>query len=160
MQSLKKLISMVLVLLVACTTLFAQQSLSSWSNVENLKPGTKIVVRTKNGREFVGTKRQSTDDTLFMEAKFQVQGARTISLSKDEIAEVDKRKSRWFLPVIGAAIGIGVGLAWGAVADRGNYEDPGLGKVLGGFLGGVIGVGAGGAAATRSPKTKAVYVAP
>src|SRR5256714_15086389 len=106
MQSANKLLSIVLVLLMSSTTLFAQQALSNWSNVENLKPGTKIVVRTRNGREFVGTKRQSTDDTLFMEARFPVQGARTISLSKDEIAAVDKRESRWLFPIIGAAIGI------------------------------------------------------
>src|SRR5260221_14125751 len=123
MQSLKNVLSMVLVLLVACTTLFAQQALSNWSNVENLKPGTKIVVRTKNGREFVGTKRQSTDDTLFMEAKFAVQGARTISLSKDEIQEVRKQKSSsFFYPLLGLAIGIGVGVAIGSTADHPGTE--------------------------------------
>ncbi|MFN2576267.1 MAG: hypothetical protein ABR607_01100 [Pyrinomonadaceae bacterium] len=160
MNSVKQLVSMVLVLLVGCTSLFAQQALSNWSNVENLKPGARIVVRTKNGREFIGSKRQSTDDTLFMEANFAVQGARMISLSKNEIAEVDKRKSRWFLPIIGAAVGIGAGLAWGAVADRKNYEDPGLGKALGAVFGGGIGLAAGSAAATMKPRTTAVYVAP
>src|SRR6266550_6833016 len=159
MQSLKKLLSMVLVLLVASTTLFAQQSLSNWSNVENLKPGTKILVRTKNGREFVGTKRQSTDDTLFMEAKFPVQGARTISLSKDEIQEVRKNKSTFYYPLLGLAIGLGVGVAIGARADHPGTDDPNLGKMLGGGLGGGIGLIAG-EGLSRRPKTKQIYVAP
>jgi len=159
MQSLKKLLSMVLILLVASTTLFAQQSLSNWSNVENLKPGTKIVVRTKNGREFVGTKRQSTNDTLFMEARFPVQGARTISLSKDEIQEVRKNKSTFYYPLVGLAIGLGVGVAIGARADHPGTDDPNLGKMLGGGLGGGIGLIAG-EGLSRRPKTKQVYLAP
>ena len=150
---------MVLVLLVSSTTLCAQQALSNWSNVENLKPGTKIVVRTKNGREFVGTKRQSTDDALFMEARFPVQGLRTISLSKDEIQEVRKKKSTFFYPLPGLAIGPGVGIAIGAGADHPGTDDPNLGKVLGGGLGGGIGLAAG-EGLSRRPKTKQIYVAP
>ncbi|HEY0348209.1 MAG TPA: hypothetical protein VGC60_08635 [Pyrinomonadaceae bacterium] len=159
MQSANKLLSIVLVLLMSFTTLFAQQSLSNWSNVENLKPGTKIVVRTRNGREFVGTKRQSTDDTLFMEARFPVQGARTISLSKDEIQEVRKNKSTFFYPILGLAIGIGIGIAVGSTADHPGTDDPSLGKILGGGLGGGIGLAAG-AGLSRRPKTKQIYVAP
>lgn len=159
MQSAKRLLSMVLVLLLASTTLFAQQALSNWSNVENLKSGTKVVVRTKNGREFVGTKRQSTDDTLFMEASFPVQGMRTISLSKDEIQEVRKNKSTFFYPLLGLAIGVGVGVALGSRYDHRGSEDPNLGKVLVGGLGGGIGLAAG-AGFSRKPRTKQIYVAP
>ena len=159
MQSAKQLLSIVLVLLMSSATMFAQQALSNWSNVENLKPGTKIVVRTKNGREFVGTKRQSTDDTLFMEAKFAVQGLRTISLSKDEIQEVRKKKSTFFYPLLGLAIGIGVGIAVGSTADHPGTDDPNLGKILGGALGGGIGLTAG-EGISRRPKTKQIYVAP
>jgi hypothetical protein len=139
--------------------MFAQQALSNWSNVENLKPGTKIVVRTKNGREYVGTKRQSTDDTLFMEARFPVQGLRTISLSKDEVQEVRKNKSTFYYPLIGLAIGLGVGVAIGARADHPGTDDPNLGKILGGGLGGGIGLVTG-EGISRRPKTKQIYVAP
>jgi hypothetical protein len=159
MQSAKQLLSIVLVLLMSSTTMFAQQALSNWSNVENLKPGTKIVVRTKNGREYVGTKRQSTDDTLFMEARFPVQGLRTISLSKDEVQEVRKNKSTFYYPLIGLAIGLGVGVAIGARADHPGTDDPNLGKILGGGLGGGIGLVTG-EGISRRPKTKQIYVAP
>jgi len=159
MQSAKQLLSIVLVLLMSSTPMFAQQALSNWSNVENLKPGTKIVVRTKNGREYVGTKRQSTDDTLFMEARFPVQGLRTISLSKDEVQEVRKNKSTFYYPLIGLAIGLGVGVAIGARADHPGTDDPNLGKILGGGLGGGIGLVTG-EGISRRPKTKQIYVAP
>jgi hypothetical protein len=160
MKSLKTLTAIVLVLLLMPSTLFAQKSLADWNNVVKMKSGTKIVVITKNGREFAGEKRVANDDTLFMEADFEVQGQRTIDLSRAEIAEVRKRKNRWLLPLVSAAVGIGVGIAIGSTADHPGSDDPDLGKMVGGVMGGLIGAGAGGAAARFRKHTKAVYVAP
>ena len=160
MKSLKTLTAIVLVLLLMPSTLFAQKALNDWNNVIKMKSGTKIVVITKNGREFAGEKRVANDDMLFIAADFEVQGQRTINLSRDEIAEVRKRKNRWLLPLVGAAVGIGVGIAIGSTADHPGSDDPGLGKMVGGAMGGLIGAGAGGAAARFSKRTKAVYVAP
>jgi hypothetical protein len=157
MESSKKLLSSILVLMLSPGALFAQKALSDWGNVEKLKPGTKIIVTTKNGREFAGEKRQSTDDTLFMETRFPVQGTRTFSLTKDEIAEVRKIKSRWLLPLVGAAVGIGVGIAIGSTADHPYTDDPNLGKMLGGGLGGLIGFGTG---SMIHRKAKTIYVTP
>ena len=153
----KALIAVAAVILFAPAILFAQQPSNDWSNVENAKPGTKIIVLTKNGREFMGTKRQSTDDTLFMETRFPVQGTRTISLSRNEIGEVKKKKSRWVFSLIGSAIGAGVGLAIGQHYDRPGTDDPGLGKLL--FI--PFGAGMGyvaGSLIPRPPKT--IYSAP
>ena len=161
MKSLKTLTAIVLILLLMPSALFAQKSLNDWNNVVKLKSGTKIVVITKNGREFAGEKRVANDDVLFMQTNFEVQGQRTFSLSRDEIAEVRKRnKNRWLLPLVGAAVGIGVGVAIGSTADHPGSDDPGLGKMVGGAMGGLIGAGAGGAAARFGKSTKAVYVAP
>jgi len=160
MKSLKTLTGIVLVLLSMPSTLFAQKSLADWNNVVKMKSGTKIVVITRNGREFAGEKRVANDDMLLMEADFEVQGKRTINLSRDEIAEVRKRKNRWLLPLVSAAVGIGVGIAIGATADHPGTDDPDLGKILGGAMGGLIGATAGGAAARFRKQTKAVYVAP
>lgn len=157
MKRLKKPLSIALVLLLTPSVLFAQKILSDWGNLERLKPGTKIIVTTKNGREFAGQKRQSTDDTLFMETRFPVQGSRTISLSRNEIAEVRKTKSRWLLPLVGTAIGVGVGIAIGSTADHPYTDDPNLGKMLGGGLGGLIGFGTG---SIVPRKAKTIYVAP
>ena len=155
----RKLCSLMIVLALSSVTAFAQKATSSWSSVENLKNGANIIVTTKNGREFIGVKRQSTDDTLFMEAKFAVQGSRTISLTKDEIAEVSKTKSKWFYPLIGAGIGIAVGVAIGSTQDRPGTDDPTIGRILGGGLGGAIGLAAG-AGLSRKPGKKTIYVAP
>ena len=155
----RKLCSLMIVLALSSVTTFAQKATSSWASVESLKNGTKIIVNTKNGREFIGVKRQSTDDTLFMETNFAVQGTRTISLAKDEIAEVSKAKSKWFYPLVGAGIGIAVGAAIGSTQDHRGGDDPGLGKVLGGGLGGAIGLAAG-SGLMRKPGKETIYVAP
>jgi hypothetical protein len=160
MKSRKTLTAIVLVLLLIPSTLFAQKPLADWNNVVKLKSGTKIVVITRNGREVAGEKRVANDDMLFVEADFAVQGQRTINFSRDEIAEVRKRKNRWLLPLVSAAVGIGVGIAIGSTADHPGSDDPGLGKLVGGVMGGLIGGTAGGAAARFRKQTKAVYVAP
>jgi len=159
MKPLKKLPAIFLVLLLTPVFLFAQKSLSDWGNVEKLKPGAKIVVTTKKGREFIGEKRRSTDDTLFMEIGLPVNGTRVIGLSREEIGEVRKGKLRWMFPIIGAAIGVAAGVAIGSTADHPGTDDPGLGKLVGGGLGGLIGGGTGSVIA-KTKRWKKVYVAP
>ena len=158
-MTLFRSLKLVLIFLLMPATLFAQQPSSDWNNVVKLKNGTKIIVITKNGREFAGEKRVANDDMLFMETRFEVQGSRTISLSRNEIAEVRKRKSRWIFPLIGAAIGVGVGVAIGATQDHPGTDDPHMGKIIMGPLGGLIGATAGGVA-SRYKGTKVVYVSP
>jgi hypothetical protein len=148
----------VLGLLLTPSLLFAQQNLSDWSNVEKLKPGTKVIVSTKKGIAWSGQKRQSTDDTLFVEVALPVHGVRIISLTREEIAEVRKGKSREIVMLlVGAAIGVAAGVAIGSTADHPGSDDPGLGKLLGGGLGGLAGLTVAGAV---PKKTKRVYVAP
>lgn len=158
MKSWLKPLAVVLGVLLMPNLLFAQKQ-SDWSVIEKLKVGTQIIVITKNGREFVGEKRQATDDTLFMETNFMVQGTRTISLTRAEIGEVQKRESRRYSPLIGAAIGIGLGIAIGATQDHPYSDDPGLGKLVGGVMGGAIGFGAG-ATVQKLSKSKMIYFAP
>lgn len=159
MTLFRSLQTLVLIFLLTPATLLAQQASSDWNNVVKLKNGTKIIVITKNGREFAGEKRVANDDTLFMETKFEIQGTRTINLLRSEIAEVRKRKSRWVLPLIGAAIGVGVGVAIGATQDHPGTDDPHMGKIVFGTLGGLTGATAGGIA-SRYKGTKVVYVSP
>jgi hypothetical protein len=158
MGPLKRLFAIGFVCLLTPGFLCAQKKLSDWGNVEQLKPGTRIIVTTKKGMEFVGEKRQSNDDTLFMETTSAVTGTRTISLARDEIAEVRKKKSHGWLPFIGAAIGTAAGAAIGnAVYDHRGTDDPHSGAMVMGALGGVIGLAAG----TVVPhKSKIIYLAP
>ena len=153
----KKLFAVTLALWLMPLTLLAQKPSTDWNTIETLKPGAKLIVLTKNGREFEGEKRQSTDDTLFMATASRIRGPRTIDLRRDEIGEVRKKKRRWVFPLVGAAIGLGVGLGIGQSYDRRGGDDPGLGKLLLGPLGALMGL-AGGSFVPQNPKT--IYVAP
>jgi hypothetical protein len=159
MRPLKRLPVAFLVLLLTPVFVFAQKNLSDWGNVEKLKPGTRVIVTTRKGREFFGEKRQTTDDTLFMEISLPGSGTRVISMPREEIGEVRKGKSRWMLPLIGAAIGVAAGVAIGSTADHPGTDDPGLGKLVGGGLGGLIGGGTGGVIA-KTKRWKKVYISP
>lgn len=158
MKPAMKPLAILLILFLTPTLLFAQQNLSDWANVERLKPDTRVIVTTKKGIAFSGVKRQSTDDTLFMEIALPVHGTRTISLAREDIAEVRKGKSRsavWL--IAGVAIGVAVGTAIGATADHPGTDDPNIGKVLGGGLGALGGLAVAGSLPRKSKK---VYVAP
>ena len=122
MRPLKKLPAIFLLLLLAPSISFAQKNLSDWGNVEKLKPGTRVIVTTRKGREFFGEKRQTTDDTLFMEIGLPGSGTRVISVPREEIGEIQKGKSRWVYPLIGAAIGMSAGVAEFQWAHRGTRQ--------------------------------------
>ncbi|MDX6305587.1 MAG: hypothetical protein QOI77_2556 [Blastocatellia bacterium] len=159
MRPSKKLPATFLILVLIPSLLVAQKNLSDWSNVEKLKPGTRVIVTTRKGREFIGEKRQTTDDTLFMEIGLPGSGTRVISVPREEIGEVRKGKSRWVYPLLGAAIGVAAGVAIGSTADHPGSDDPGLGKLLGGGLGGLIGGGTGSVIA-KTKRWKKIYSAP
>ena len=158
MKQLQKLLAILLVFLLTPAGLFAQKKLSDWSNVEKLKPSARIIVTTKKGQEFFGEKRHTTADTLFMEINLPGQGTRTITLEKDDIAEVRKKKSGSWLPVIGGAIGVGAGIGFGSLADHPGTDDPHMGAMIGGLMGGLFGLLGGQFVA--KVKTKKIYVAP
>jgi hypothetical protein len=158
MNLLMKPLAILKVLLLTPTLLFAQQNFSDWGNVEKLKPDTRVIVSTRKGIAFSGVKRQATDDTLFMEIALPVHGTRTISLAREEIAEVRKGKSRSVvILLVGVAIGVAAGVAIGSAADHPGTDDPDLGKLLGGGLGALGGLAVAGA---FPRKTRKVYVAP
>ena len=158
MKLLKQLLAVVLVFLLIPGLLFAQKKSSDWSNVEKLNPGARVIVSTKQGREYAGEKRKTIDDTLFLEIDLPVHGTRIITLSRDEIAEVRKKRSRVFQMIIGGAAGAGAGAAIGdSVYDHRGGDDPHAGALIIGLIGVLIGV----AVAGHIPKkAKRIYVAP
>jgi hypothetical protein len=98
---MKKLTANLLLLFITPVLLLAQQQRpSDWKAVENLKPGTKMIVITKSGREFAGSKRISNDELLFIEEWMSGQMKRTISIERDEIREVGKTTLHWILKVV------------------------------------------------------------
>ena len=94
---MKRLAVNLFMLLLVPGLLLAQAKTSDWNAVDKLKPGTKIIVITKSGREFAGAKRISNDELLFMEVVLPSSEKRTISLEKDEIREIRETKLNWIL---------------------------------------------------------------
>src|SRR2546421_8610837 len=160
MKQMQKLLAILLASLLSPAGLVAQTKLSDWANVEKLKPSARIIVTTKKGLEFFGEKRRTTPDTLLMEVSLPGKGTRTINLDKDEIAEVRKKKSGGWLPVIGGAIGVGAGIGFGSLADHPGTDDPHIGAMIGGLMGGLFGLLGGQIVEKVKAKTKKIYVAP
>jgi hypothetical protein len=154
----KSLAASLIVILSSCTAL-AQGGLFDWKNVEKLKAGTQVVVKTERGQEINGMVLAVTDDTLFVEVALPFGDWRRVGLSRAEIIEIRNKRSRGVQALIGAGIGLGVGIGVGAAYDaRHPYsDDPGLGKLIFGILGTAIGLGAGSAFPTKGKK---IYAAP
>jgi hypothetical protein len=162
MSKIKKALSALLIIaLFSCTTLAGLKP-DDWANVKKLKGGSRIVVETKTGRVIKGEVRVVTDDTLFLETTLPDGSMRDVALDKSDVMEVRRRGGRGAVglnPLLGAAIGLGVGVAIGAGSDNAHRggDDPGIGKLLFGLLGTTTGLAVGSAIPA---KEKTIYVAP
>lgn len=138
---------------------WAQTNHNDWGNVMRLSLGSTIIVKTKKGAKFAGELTQVTDDSLSLIVNVSRTVTQVIDLRRDEIREVQRRKSRTVGTIVGGAIGAGIGLALGGIADSRSRskEDPGLATSLGGLLGGLFGAVVGTAVPLRGKK---IYVAP
>jgi uncharacterized transporter YbjL len=137
----------------------AQGKLSDWGNVEKLKAGTKIVVHTTKRQEIEGEVLKVTDEMLFLEVAKPFGDWQRVVLPREEVTEIRNRRAKHVNALIGAAIGIGVGVGIGAIYDSRHpfSDDPGIGKLTFGLLGGLAGVATGGSLPTKGRK---IYVAP
>lgn len=161
MLKLKKFLSaLVIIALVSCTAL-AGGSLGDWSNVRKLKPGSMIVVGTRTGQFLRAEVMTVTDEKLFLEVRLANGDLQDVTLNKSDVTEVRRSVSGrgGINPLLGAAIGLGVGVALGAGYDSTHKggDDPGIGKFLFGLLGTVGGLAVGRAIPARE---KTIYVAP
>ena len=128
---------------------------ADWSAVQALSPGTKIIVRTKDGDRLTG-RFDSASDLLI---NFTDDGKK-VSLSRDSIrlVQLNRSKSRLNGALLGAAIGGGAALAIGGWAySQGDFHPS---VVYGpGLLGAGIGAGIGGALG-KGNKNETIYEAP
>lgn len=133
----------------------APQASADWAAVQALSPGQKIVVRTKDGDRLTGRFESATDLLINF-----TDGRRKVSLTRESIRRVqlDRGNSRLRGTLIGAAIGGGAALAFGAWAYSKGDFNPVI--VYGpGALGAGIGAGIG-AATGKGNKNETVYEAP
>ena len=103
-----------------------------WSEVQGLKPGTRVHVTTKSGSETKARIGAVTDSTAQLRVKRSY-----VSLTKDEILTIHltRRGSMIKRALIGAAAGAGIGTAVGVGVVAATKSD-GL-AAAGGFLYGI-----------------------
>jgi small nuclear ribonucleoprotein (snRNP)-like protein len=153
-----KIIASLLTVILISVSVQAKTSLSDWGKVQKLSLGSKIAVSTKKGERFEGELKYVDSDTLTLLVRMSRSARQAVEIRREDVSEVRKPKSRLLSTVLGAGIGLGVGIAVGAGVDaRSSGEDPGLGKLLFGFLGVLGGTTVGGALPMKGKK---IYVAP
>jgi hypothetical protein len=127
-----------------------------WSAVQALSPGTKIVVRTKDGDRLSGRFDSATDLVI----NFTHDG-RKVSLTRDGVGrvQINRGKSHLKGALVGAGIGAGAGVgAGGIIISKGDFVARET-FIATTFLGAGIGAGIG-AALGMGNKNETIYEAP
>ena len=131
-------ISVVLVLsfLLSPVTLKAQTGTNDWSSISSAATGTKLSVKTKDGKKIEGTLTAVSDTSLTLTVKNAAKEIR-----RDDVASVHalakKSAGKWTL--IGAGIGAGLGAG---LAIAGETNDDPL-EVKDSVAAGIVVLGAG-----------------
>jgi hypothetical protein len=130
---------------------------ADWSAVQSLSPGTKIVVRTKEGDRLTGRFDSATDLVINF-----TDGRRKVSLTRESIKLVqrDHGNSRGRGTLVGALIGAAGGFAVGAIIYL-PYKDDISSATVPAFAGIGAGIGAAvGVSTGKGSKNETVYEAP
>lgn len=159
MRNRQRPLSVLLVILFFSQLTFARTNIHDWNNVRILELGSTIVVKTKQGERYEGTLDYAAIDSISIVVNVSRVMRQLIKVPKDEIKEVRAKLSRIASGAIGGGIGLGVGIGLGQIIDsKDKYgEDPGLGKMVMGFLGLMFGAAVGGGEGFGNKK---VYEAP
>jgi hypothetical protein len=140
--------AIVLACLLAGSTAFAQSGLGDWKNVQNLDPGTQVVVKTVAREKYFGRLVDVTADSLSInsdERGFPGRVTRRRAIRRAEVKEVRLRRQGASI-LVGGAMGAGVGAGIGGAieASAKSGEDRGVALVvltgLGLGLGALIGL--------------------
>jgi hypothetical protein len=142
--------------LVTSTAAQTRQATGDWSAVQSLAPGTKIVVRTKDGDKLSGRFESADDQGI----NFTRDGKR-VTLTRESVrnVKISRGRNRLKGALVGAGIGGGAGAGVGGfvVAHTDHFGGTPLGAGIG------IGAGAGaaiGAAIGLGKNYDTVYEAP
>ena len=130
---------------------------ADWSAVQSLSPGTKIVVRTKEGDRLTGRFDSATDLLINF-----TDGRHKVSLTRESIklVQLDRGNSRGRGTLVGALIGAAGGFAVGAIIYL-PYKDDISGATVPAFAGIGAGIGAAvGVSTGKGSKNETVYEAP
>ena len=132
------IVVLVLSFLLSPVTLLAQSGNNDWSRVSAVAGGTKLSVKTKDGKKVEGTLTKVSDTSLSMTVKNAAK-----EIPRDDIASVHKltSKSVGKATLIGLGIGAGAGAAIGIAGDASN-DAGGFEKIDNTVAGAVTVVGA------------------
>jgi hypothetical protein len=140
-------LAIVLACLLAGSPAFSQSGLGDWKNVQNLDPGTQVVVKTVASGKYFGRLVNVTPDSLSInsdERGFPGRVTRRRDIRRAEVQEVRLRRQAASM-LAGGAIGGAAGAAIGGAieASAKSGEDRGVALVvltgLGFALGALIG---------------------
>ena len=139
------IIVVLLSFLLSPVTLVAQTGTNDWSRLNSVASGTKLSVKTKDGKKVEGTLNSVSDSSLALTVK---NAAREIR--REDVASVHEvwKKSATKSTLIGLGVGAGagavIGLAGDASNDAGGFEGidnavAGAITVIGALAGGIAG---------------------
>ena len=144
-RRLNRIYLLALVAAVLAATAAAQQAkpIANWVNLNQLVAGSEIRVTLATGKTMRGFVQRVTAESLAINATTSQE-----MLSRQDIRRVELKKPghRGRNTLIGLAVGTGVGLAAGAVADSKSGPGvmfPDLGKVVFSSAGVLLGTGIG-----------------
>jgi len=140
----RSLAAMALVCFLAGSTAYSQSGLGDWKNVQNLDPGTQVVVKTVGRDKYSGRLVNVTADSLAMDSDergFPGRVTRRRTVRRAEVREVRLRRQGASM-LAGGAIGGGAGAAIGGAieASAKSGEDRGVVLVVLTGLGFALGV--------------------
>ena len=130
------IVVLVLSFLFSPVTLVAQTGTNDWSRLSSVATGTKLSVKTKDGKKVEGTLTAVSDTSLTLTVKNAAKEIR-----RDDVQSVHEvsKKGAGKATLIGAGIGAGLGAGLGLAAE--TNDDP-L-EVKDGVTAGIVVLGAG-----------------
>ena len=117
------IVVLVLSFLLSPVTLVAQTGTNDWSRLSSVATGTKLSVKTKDGKKVEGTFTAVSDTSLTLTVKNAAKEVRREDVaSVHELAKKSVGKSTLIGLGIGAGAGAAIGLAGDASSDAGGFE--------------------------------------
>lgn len=128
----------------AAQTGSAQAGKNRWENLQRLKPGSKLSIKSKTGQKYRGKFVVVTDDAITLTEG----GGRNVEVKREEIAEIRRKSGAMtagyaaILGGLGFAAGYGVGYGIGEATRAGfavEYPIAVMGAAAGAVVGAIIG---------------------
>ncbi len=138
-------LSMFFVFAFSAQTALAQSNKNDWSEMQKIKPGSKLRIKTKTGQKFTGKMVSVTADTITLSAKAP---GKEIEIKREEIAEIRKKSAAltWgyaaLLGGLGFVGGYGIGYGVGEATEAGyavEYPIAVFSAAAGTVVGAIIG---------------------